>query len=124
MGANNGTEQGIVFISGSAVATGRTPAAAPFTPIKGYYNFTIWGVFVGTIELDRSFDGGTTWVPVSLDALGDKASYTQPISVTGFECENGVVYSVNVTAYTSGTINFRVSGPQYGANEGVQSIMA
>lgn len=120
MGASNGTEQGIVFISGNFTGTGQSSSQV----VKGYYNFSLWGTFVGTTEIDKSFDGGTTWIPVSLDALGDKASYTAPITVTGFECENGVLYRVNCTVYTSGTINYRLSGPNYGSNQGVQSILA
>lgn len=120
MGANNGTEQGIVFLTGNFTGTGQSASQV----VKGYYNFSLWGTFSATARLERSFDGGTTWIPVSLDALGDYVSYTQPVSVTGFECENGVLYRVNDTAYVSGTVNYRLSGPNYGSNEGVQSIIA
>lgn len=115
MGSSNGTEQGVVYLSSAFTATGQSTSA----PVKGYYNFAIYGTFVGTARLERSFDAGSNWVPVSLDALGDPASYTVPVSVTGFECENGVLYRVNCTAYTSGTINYRLSGPAYGSNMGL-----
>lgn len=77
--------------------------------IRGAYNFSISGVFVGTVRLERSFDGGGTWIPVSKDSSGADASYTAPCGVTGFEPEDGVLYSANCTAYTSGTANCRIS---------------
>lgn len=118
MGASNGVDQAQVYVTGAFTGTGQSSAR----PVKGYYNFALWGTFVGTARLEKSYDGGTTYIPVSLDALGDPASYTAPVSVTGFECEAGVLYRVNCTAFTSGTINYRVSGPEYGANMGVPNI--
>jgi hypothetical protein len=75
----------------------------------GAFNVALWGTFVGTVQLQRSFDGGTTWLPASFDGQGDIASYTQPISVVANEPEHGVLYRLNCTAFTSGTINYRIS---------------
>lgn len=82
----------------------------------GYFNFFVYGTFVGTVRLEKSFDGGTTWIPASLDTSGTPASYTGPVSVTGFEGEKGMYYRANCTAYTSGTINVRMSGNNNFAN--------
>lgn len=71
------------------------------------FNLTLTGPFVGTVVVERSFDDGTTYVP--LTALGSAISFTTPCSETFEECENGVRYRVNCTAFTSGTITYRLS---------------
>ena len=96
-----------VLKQGTFAATGRS--AAPHARVRGTYNVSVWGVFSGTVRLERSFDGGTTWIPVSRDSSGNDASFTAPCGITGFEPEDGVLYSMNCTAYVSGTINFRIS---------------
>ena len=73
------------------------------------YNLFFTGTFSAIAQLEKSFDGGNSFVPASLDTAGDPASYSVPASVTGFEPEKGIYYRVNCTAYTSGTINVRLS---------------
>lgn len=104
--STTGIEQAAFVWTAAALATGQTNLGVAL----GYFNFFVSGTFVGTVQLEKSFDGGTTWIVASLDTSGDAASYTVPVSVTGFECEKGMYYRVNVTAYTSGTINVRMSG--------------
>lgn len=86
-----------------------TRSAAPFPKIRGAYNFSLWGTFSATARLVRSFDGGTTWIPVSKDSSGADASFTAPCGVTGVEPEDGVIYAVECTTFVSGTINYRIS---------------
>lgn len=71
-------------------------------------NVSLWGTFVGTVQLERSFDQGTTWLPIT---AGGTQIYvwTAPASETFEEPEGGVYYRLNCTAYTSGTINYRIS---------------
>lgn len=76
----------------------------------GTFNAVISGTFVGTAQLQRSFDGGATYVPCDIDSAGTVASYTSPVSVVVQEPEPGVFYRWACTAYTSGTINTRISG--------------
>jgi hypothetical protein len=76
----------------------------------GTFNAVISGTFVGTAELQRSFDGGTTYVPCGIDAAGDVADYTSPVSLVIAEGEPGVYYRWACTAFTSGTIVTRISG--------------
>lgn len=98
--------QGGALISGSFVATGVSANA----PLYGSFNVSIWGTFSGTVQLLRSFDGGTTWLPCSADIVGDTVQFTAPYS--GFpwaELEHAVLYQLDCTAYVSGTINYRVS---------------
>ena len=91
--------------TGTFTATGGGQA----TPVRrGGLNLSLSGTFVATLVLERSFDGGTTWLPCTyID--GTALSWTAPIS-TGFEeAENGVQFRFNCTSYTSGTISYRIS---------------
>ncbi len=100
----SGTDTANPLSSGSFAATGQS---APVV-LYGDFNVSLWGAFVGTVALERSFDGGTTWLPVS-SAAGTAASWTAPVSTTWTEPEHNVAYRLNCTAYTSGTINYRLS---------------
>jgi hypothetical protein len=67
----------------------------------------------GTVQLERSFDGGNTWIVCNIGATGTLAQWTGatvgPISITFGEPEKNVLYRLNCTAFTSGTINYRIS---------------
>lgn len=67
----------------------------------------IGGTFVGTIDIEASFDGGTTFVPIpGLDGQ------TAPTIVDiPFRCDQ---IRGNCTAYTSGTIEAQASGSNQG----------
>jgi hypothetical protein len=82
-------------------------AGAQFAP-TGVFNISVWGTFVGTAVIQRSFDGGTTWISLT-DVAGTANAYTAPFSLMADEPEIGVAYRINCTAYTSGTINWRFS---------------
>ena len=61
---------------------------------------------------ERSFDGGTTWIVAGIGGSGLQAVYSTPntdVSVRAFEPEVGVIYRLDCTAYTSGTIKYRMS---------------
>lgn len=64
-----------------------------------------------TVQLERTFDGGSTWVISGVGGAGQQAIYVNPqaISVVGNEPERGVAYRLNCTLYTSGTLNYRLS---------------
>ncbi len=91
-----------------AVATVQTAIAAENTytdtiPVgKGHFNFSLWGTFVGTVFVQRSFDGGTTWL--------DVASFTVATEDVGLE-PDGALYRAGIKTggYTSGTANVRLS---------------
>jgi hypothetical protein len=97
-------------VTGTFTATGQS---ASFTPTVGIgklvpaFNMSLWGTFVATIALERSFDAGTTWLP--LTALGNAISFTGAATEVFDEPESGVIYRLNCTAYTSGTVNYRLS---------------
>lgn len=94
-------------LTGTFGATGQSGSIA----LRGPFNLNLWGTYVATISLERSFDGGTTWLNVSLNN-GQNNAWTAPISLAcpgDDSLEGDVLYRLNCTAYTSGTVNYRVS---------------
>lgn len=90
--------------------TANSQVSANFSPVAGYtFNYDVNGVFVGTAQLERSFDQGTTWNAVSKDVSGTALTHTAAASFSRVEPEGGVLYRFHVTAFTSGTINYRLS---------------
>ncbi|RAU21080.1 hypothetical protein CU669_15095 [Paramagnetospirillum kuznetsovii] len=102
---SSGNELAITVKTGTFAATGQSTAQV----MGGYFNAALYGTFVGTISIERSFDGGTTWVSLSKDSTGAAASFTAPMSIVIYEPEQGVNYRFNCSAYTSGTVNYRFS---------------
>lgn len=87
-------------------------AAAITTGVDTSAIFTGAGiVFSGTVQLERSFDGGATWLLCNVGGDGTLAQWNggTPVSVAFGEPEKGVLYRVNCVAYTSGVINYRIS---------------
>lgn len=96
-------------LSGTFTGTGQSASFMPGP--RGFsgptFNAALWGTFVGTIVLQRSFDG-STWVTCSKPDLSD-ASFTSAVTFVVNETEQGVIYRWSCTAYTSGTVNYRLS---------------
>lgn len=76
-----------------------------FTPPKDVranrkFNLSIWGTFVATVTVQRSFDGNETWKDVE--------TFKIPGEWTGCDGEQ-LYYRVGVKTgdYTSGTVNIR-----------------
>lgn len=84
-------------LAGSFTATGQSASL----DINGAFNISLSGFGVGTVALERSFDNGTSWVSVE--------SFTADAEKIGEEPEEGVRYRFNCSAYTSGTIAYRLS---------------
>jgi uncharacterized membrane protein len=96
----------------NAVVTGAftaTPATTDPFPFWGWFNAVLSGTFAGTAVLQKSFDGGVTYVPATPFASITAISATAAASFLVFEPEQGVVYRWSCTAFTSGTINARIS---------------
>lgn len=95
-------------VTGSFTAAGQ--ASAAFAPMPGVpFDFDLNGVFAATVALQRSFDGGTTWNTVALPSSGAPLSTTSSVSSSYVENEGGVVYRFQCTAWTSGTVTYRLS---------------
>lgn len=103
--SSNANDEALEVLSGSLAATGASAGRAMW----GDFNIALSGTFVGTVAVERSFDGGVTYIPVARDTSGTAASFTAPTSLSISEPEKGVLYRLNCTAYTSGTVNYRLS---------------
>lgn len=67
------------------------------------------------VEIQRSFDKGATWYPISRDSEGNPASYNpNTLGFNGFidEPEFGILYRLACITYTSGTVTYRIGGPK------------
>jgi hypothetical protein len=73
------------------------------------YNVAVWGTFVGTVVLEKSFDAGVTWIPVLRLNTATAVSYTTPSAEMFYEPEDSVLVRLRCSAYTSGTISYRLS---------------
>lgn len=103
----SGTSGTLAFATGytnANVVTGVDAAAIIAT--------TAWA---GTMVLERSFDGGQTYLNCGVGGAGQPASYDgatmagNAVSIVASEPERGVLYRLNCRVYTSGTINYRIS---------------
>lgn len=86
-------------IAGNFTATGTS------AEIKVYrhFNVSVSGFGTATVKLQRSFDGGATWETTD--------EITADLSTTAYEPERGIIYRFNCTAYTTGTIVYRIGAP-------------
>jgi hypothetical protein len=112
------SEIAVKVVSGSFTGTGQSGNANaglnagqnPQPPVfKDVLNAAIWGTFIATLVLEKSFDGGDTYIPISKDSSGTANSYNAPIALGVYEPEHNVLYRWNCVAYTSGTVNYRIS---------------
>lgn len=96
-------------VTGTFTATGQSEAFVPASQLRrGRFNVAIWGTFTATVQVQRSFDAGETWIVCAGPDLAD-AEFVSPITFAAEETEQGVRYRLACTAYTSGTINYRMS---------------
>lgn len=100
-----GPAKPVGLVAGAFTGTGQSGSVE----LYGGFNLTLSGPFVATVKLERSFDNGSTWLVCSRDTAGNEASYTAPVSLVANEPEAGVIYRLNCTVYTSGTVTYRLS---------------
>lgn len=99
----------MVAVTGTFAAAGSSEAFGPEAQIRrGRFNVSIWGTYVATIKLERSFDDGTTWLVCSKPDLTD-AAFTAPVTFAVEEPERDIQYRLTCTSHTSGTVNYRMS---------------
>lgn len=110
-------------VTGAFTATGRSatysPRVSDRSTAPGQFNiFLKTASFIGSVQLERSNDGGTTWYTIGVWSAG---SYVQlnKYTFTGSEANTSeitgegqwnVVYSLNCTTYTSGTLTYALEG--------------
>lgn len=83
-------------IEGTITGTGETD----ITTLSGAFNLSLTGFGTATVDLMRSTNAGVDW--------GVVESFTADSEQTG-ENAGSCKYKFNCTAYTSGTIKFRLS---------------
>jgi len=94
-------------VTGTFGATGQSNSIV----LRGPFNLELRGTFVATVSLERSFDGGSNWGNVTRND-GSANAFTAPVSLAVPGDESGeadVLYRLNCTAYTSGTVTYRIS---------------
>jgi hypothetical protein len=84
-------------MTGTFGATGQSAAIE----LTGPFNVSVSGFGTATVALQRSFDNGITWLNVE--------SYNSNTERVGDEPEAGVFYRFSCSAYTSGTLAYRLS---------------
>lgn len=101
-------------VSGNAPVTGSFSSAttsAAFIPLAGRpfnVSVSVPSSFVGTVQLERCFAGESVWRPMTAAGV-QLYVWSSAASEPAEEAEFGVSYRLNCTAYTSGTINYRIS---------------
>lgn len=93
------------------VETGAISAAgaisAPFR-LHGPFNLTVTGVFAASAVLERSFDGGQTWFPMTYPD-GSQVIITSPCSLSLEASRMTVLGRIRCLAYASGELAWRLS---------------
>lgn len=108
------TEIGRARVIKQFTTTGATPATGisdVFTPASvnangssgGWINVSCYGSFTtATLVLERSFDGGTTWLQ-AYDEAGNAVTFTAAGSKRVREIEKGVYYRLRCSVFTTVT---------------------
>lgn len=93
----------VFTVTGNVIATTGADAAATFTGAGVLYT--------GTIQLERSFDGGFIWTICNMGGGGILAQWSAgtPVNITFGEPEKEVLYRLNCTVLSAGNINYRIS---------------
>ncbi len=110
-------------VAGSFTATSQSSSFAPYmggrSTMPGQFN--VWlkpTAFIGTVQMERSPPGSSDWYTIGVWSEG---AYTQlsEYTLAGTEgnsseilseSENGTLYRLNCTAYTSGTLAYIIGG--------------
>lgn len=101
--ANNQTVAGTTAVTGTFTGTGQS---GTFIPLGGRgFDLSLWGTFVANIQLERRLDA-TNWLPCT--DMGQSVVFSAPCTEVCDEPKALVDYRLNCTAYTSGTVNYRL----------------
>lgn len=107
----------IKTLSGTDITLGFAPNASVAQVIGGADAAALFvgAAWDGVIKLERSFDGGQTFLVCGVGGAGQGAIYTgsflagQPVSIVFAEPERMVLYRFNCTALASGQPKYRIS---------------
>jgi hypothetical protein len=90
---------------------GALNAVTAAVAVQGFVNLSIRvpAAFSGTVSAERSFDNGTTWLPVRADGYGTPVAFAAADSSVEYEPEAGMLWRLRASAYTSGSCEGRIS---------------
>lgn len=109
LSGSGGIELAQTVVSGTFTGTANGTSAQ----FLGQFNVSMWGTYSATVILERSFDGGTTFLPLPTDTIGTANAYTAPTTLVVNEPEPGAIYRLRCSVYASGTVNYRLAaGPR------------
>lgn len=99
MGKPNGSaaDAAIALVAGSFTGI----AVSDTLELRGDFNLSLAGFGTASVALQRSFDGGANWRTVD--------SFAGAAEMAGLEPESGMLYRLDCTDYTDGTIAYRLS---------------
>jgi hypothetical protein len=69
--------------------------------LYGKYNLLITGSFAATIAIERSFDGGASFIELQ--------RFTSPTQLVGEEPESNIIYRLTCSTFASGAASYRLS---------------
>lgn len=97
-------DEAVLLVEGTV--SGTTPSAG--VGFAGRANLALSGTWIGTVGLDLSFDGGTTWLPVPMFSDGTPLAVAIPCVLPITQAESGVLLRVR-PALSAGTCAWRIS---------------
>jgi hypothetical protein len=107
-----------VTVQGEFTATG--VSATTSVELGRSWAFSTGGTWSGTVELQKSYDGGTLWSTVAGQVYPGSE---RNISSTGTETVDDAIYRVNMTSFDSGPLTYDFSANGFQLN-GVVEITA
>jgi hypothetical protein len=107
-------------VSGTLAVVDTNSATVPCQAAQSF-EWEVHGTFVGTVELQLSYDGGATWAAYAV--LSSTSSATTTPTVYGNDSGQDVELRVRCTEYTSGTISYQLWAHAY-MHTGVAKVTA
>jgi len=111
VGAQAGTvtSSGVTPIEGLAAFAAGTATIGPLSPIAGKEIWvTLSGTWIGSAQLVRSTDGGTTKLPLTVGGSGWGSFTTNANEQVAYPSDASGTYYL-VATVTSGTLTYRVA---------------
>ena len=105
MGKRAPADQDLAQVLLAADLAGATSSA--WFEFEGTCNVAVFGAGTGSVIIEKSFDGGTTAIP--LTNLGAAITFTGPATEIIFNREDGCLHRFRRTVATAGVMSVRAS---------------
>ena len=116
LNAAGGMELATDVLTGTLTSAGGTASNVSMKLMYGLFNAALGGTWSGTMQLQKSFDGGATFIPAQKDLSGTSGTYTGNVVSVLNEPEPGVYYrwqcTVTLTTTGANVCSWRLSGGQ------------